>query len=395
MSDTASPSAGNGRRLNRSRVALVGTIALVAALAGGVWAWWHLAGRVSTDDAQVEGDASPIAARVGGTIARILVRENENVKAGTLLVQIDPRDYEIALSKAQADLAEAEANARGAHSNVPVASASSTSRLSMTASQLAGAEARLASARARLEEAKANAVRAEQDLDRAQTLIAKDEIARREYDAAVAAAAAAKAARTAAEAAVLEAEKGIDAARAAVADARTAPQQVEIASARADSTDARIAQAKSALRKAELDLEYCSIKAPVDGVVTRKSIEPGQVIAPGQPLLALVSLDDVWVVANFKESQLAKVRVGQRVEIEVDAYGGRTWPGRVESIAAATGARFSLLPPENATGNFVKVVQRIPVKIAIDRPAAGAAPGKGDEPRLRPGMSAVPTVFVR
>src|SRR6185295_12328060 len=217
--------------------------------------------------------------------------------------------------------------------------------------------------------------------------IAKDEIARRDYDAAVAAAAAAKAGQDAAEAAVNEASKGIDAARAAVSDAKTAPRQVEIASARADSTDAKIAQAKSALRQAELNLEYCSVKAPVDGVVTRKSIEPGQVVAPGQPLLSLVSLDDVWVVANFKKSQLAKLRVGQRVEIDVDAYGGKSWRGKVESISAATGARFSLLPPENATGNFVKVVQRIPVKISID--------GNEAEPRLRPGMSAVPTVFVR
>jgi membrane fusion protein (multidrug efflux system) len=388
MSDTTEGlSAGNGRRFNRSRMALVGVLALVVAVVGGGLAWWHLAGRISTDDAQVEGDLIPIGSRVGGTLGKVLVRENESVKAGTLLVQIDPRDYEIALAKAQADLDEAEANARGAHSNLPVASAASSSRLSVTASQLAGAQARLASAKAKLEEAKANSVRARQDLARAETLIAKDEIARRDYDTAVAAAAATKASQDAAEAAVNEAERGIDAARAALADARTAPQQIEIASARADSTDAKIAQARSALRKAELDLEYCSIKAPVDGVVTKKAIEPGQVIAAGQPLLSLVSLDDVWVVANFKESQLAKLRVGQRVEIEVDAYGGKSWPGRVESISAATGSRFSLLPPENATGNFVKVVQRIPVKISIEKNQA--------EPRLRPGMSAVPTVFVR
>ncbi|HEV7669610.1 MAG TPA: HlyD family secretion protein [Thermoanaerobaculia bacterium] len=393
MSDTTEDQpAGNGRRLNRSRMVLLGVLALVVALVVGGFAWWHLSGRISTDDAQVEGDLNPIASRVGGTVAKVLVRENENVKAGTLLVQIDPRDYEIAVAKAQADLDEAEANGRGAHSNLPVASASSSSRLSMSASQLAGAQARLASAKARLEEATANAVRARQDLERAETLIKKDEIARRDYDAAVAASAAAKAGKDAAEAAVNEAERGIDAARAALADARTAPQQVEIANARADSSDARIAQARSALRQAELDLEYCSVKAPVDGVVTRKAIEPGQVVAEGQPLLSLVSLDDVWVVANFKESQLAKLRVGQRVKIEVDAYGGKSWPGHVESISAATGSRFSLLPPENATGNFVKVVQRIPVKIAIDKSPNGK---QQDEPRLRPGMSAVPTVFVR
>ncbi len=393
MSDTTEDqTSGKGRNFNRSRMAFVGVLVLVAALVGGGFAWWHLSGRISTDDAQVEGDLNPIASRVGGTIAKVLVRENDNVKAGTLLVQIDPRDFEIAVSKAQADLAEAEANARGAHSNLPVASAASSSRLSMAASQLAGAQARLASTKAKLEEAKANSVRARQDLARAETLIAKDEIAQRDYDAAVAAAAAMKASQDAAEAAVHEAAGGIDAARAGLADARTAPQQNEIASARADSTDARIAQAQSALRKAELDLEYCSVKAPVDGVVTRKSIEPGQVIAAGQPLLSLVSLDDVWVVANFKESQLGKLRVGQRVEIEVDAYGGKSWPGHVESISAATGSRFSLLPPENATGNFVKVVQRIPVKIAIDKNAAGE---KAGESPLRPGMSAVPTVFVR
>jgi len=203
----------------------------------------------------------------------------------------------------------------------------------------------------------------------------------------VSAADGARAAREAAEAEALAADRAVEAARAHLAQARTGREQVDIVSARAASAAAKVEMARAALEQAKLNLSYTEVKAPVSGVVSRRTVEVGQVVQAGQPLLALVPLDDVWVVANFKESQLKRIRPGQPVEIAVDAYG-RTFRGRVDSIAAATGSRFSLLPPENATGNYVKVVQRIPVKIVLER-------GQSGEHVLRPGMSVVPTVLTR
>jgi membrane fusion protein (multidrug efflux system) len=261
------------------------------------------------------------------------------------------------------------------------------------------AKARLATAQARLREATAAATRTGRDLERMKQLVAKEEISQQQYDAAVAAADQARAAVDAAQAAIAEAEQGVQVAESqriqatggltqAQADlrtARTAPQQVQLSRARAASAQARLQQAKAALEQARLNLQYTTIVAPADGVVSKKSVEPGQVVQPGQALLALVPLEDIWVTANFKETELRDMRVGQVASIAVDAYG-HTYNGHVQSIAAATGARFSLLPPENATGNYVKVVQRIPVKITFD---------KGQDPNhlLRPGMSVVVTVF--
>jgi membrane fusion protein (multidrug efflux system) len=374
------------RHGGRERTALL-VIVLVAVIAG-LLAWRHFSGRESTDDAQIDGHVNPVAARVGGTVLAVYVADNQPVEPGTPLVRIDPRDYEVALARAQADFEENEATARAARTTVPLTSTTAGSQEAAADSDLAGAQARLAAAQAQLREAQARERHTAGDVERFRPLLAKDEISKQAFDAASSAADSARASREAAEAAVHGAEKAIEAARARLAQARTGQAQVDIVSARAASAAAKVEMARAALEQARLNLSYTEVKAPVGGVVSRKTVEVGQVVQPGQPLLALVPLDDVWVTANFKESQLRSIRPGQPVEIAVDAYGGRTYRGRVDSIAAATGARFSLLPPENASGNYVKVVQRIPVKIVLE-------PGQDVEHRLRPGLSVTPTVSTR
>jgi len=374
------------RRSGRARTVLV--LAALAAVVASLLAWRHFAGRESTDDAQIDGHVNPVAARVGGTVLAVLVADNQRVEKGTLLVRIDPRDYEVALARAQADLAENEATARAARTTVPLTSTTAGSQEAAADSDLAGAQARLAAAQAQLREAQGRERQTAGDVERFRPLLAKDEISKQQFDAAATAANSARASREAAEAAVRGAEKAIEAARARLAQAGTGREQVDIVSARAASAGAKVEMAQAALEQANLNVSYTEVKAPVGGVVSRKTVEVGQVVQPGQPLLALVPLDDVWVTANFKESQLRSIRPGQPVEVAVDAYGGRTFRGRVDSIGAATGSRFSLLPPENATGNYVKVVQRIPVKIVLD-------PGQNAEHLLRPGMSVVPAVFTR
>jgi membrane fusion protein (multidrug efflux system) len=375
------PPIGLRARLRRSRRArwALAAAALVVVVAG-VWAWRHFAVRESTDDAQIDGHVNPVAARVGGTVLSVLVEDNQPVEKGAVLVRIDPRDYEVALARAQADLAENEASARAARTTVPLTSTTATSQETAADSDLAGAAARLAAAQALLREAQARERQTAQDVERFRPLLAKDEISKQQFDLAATAADSARAGREAAEAAVRSSEKAVEAARAHLAQARTAREQVDIVSARAASAAAKVEMAKAAVEQARLNLSYTEVKAPVSGVVSRRTVEAGQVVQPGQPLLALVPLDDIWVTANFKESQLRSIRPGQRVEIEVDAYSGRTYRGRVDSIAAATGARFSLLPPENATGNYVKVVQRVPVKIVLEQ---------GQD------MSVMPTVITR
>jgi len=385
-----------GRNAPRFLVAvtLVGLVLAVAA-------WRHFAVRETTDDAQIEGHVVPVAARVGGTVAAVEVADNQRVEAGAVLVRIDPRDYAIAVQRAEADLADAQAALAAALSGVPITAATTKSQVTTASASveratagLAAAEARLAAAEAGLREAKANDTRAQRDLERMTKLVSKDEVSHQQHDSAVAAAAAAAAALDSARAAVSEAQQGRQNAQGAVAQAQaeqaaagTAPQQVEVTRLRAASAQARVDMAKAALEQARLNLGYATITAPARGVVSRKSVEVGQVVQPAQPLLALVSLDDVWVVANFKETQLRRMSPGQAATVYVDTYG-RSYAGRVESIAAATGARFSLLPPENASGNFVKVVQRVPVKITFDQ-------GQDPEHLLRPGMSVVPTVLTR
>ena len=398
-----------------ARVRVLAAVVLIVAVAVGGW-FWMRRGRVSTDDAQVDAHVTPIAARVGGTVAEVAVADNQAVKAGDVLVRIDLRDYEVALARARAELADAEAVAHAASVTIPITATTTESNVASARSVVgqaeagvaeaeqgvAGAGARVSTAQARVREQEAGAVRAARDVERLKGLLAKDEIAQQQFDAAVAAAEASRAATDSARAQVREAELAVTAAESRLAGARvrqqqssaelkaaeTAPQQVQATRARAAAAAAQVEQKRAVVRQAELNLEYAVVKAPAGGIVSRRTVEPGQVIQPGQPLMTVIPLDNVWITANFKETQLADMRVGQRVSVEVDAYGGREFSGHVESIAAATGARFSLLPPENATGNFVKVVQRVPVKIVLDTTQ--------DEARLlRPGMSVTPTVHTR
>ena len=371
--------------MSRARWIVLG---IVVAAAAAALAWLHYAGRESTDDAQIDGHIVPVSPRVGGTVQAVAVVENQYVDAGTVLALIDPRDYEVAVARGRADLAEAEASAQAARTTVPVTSTSAASQVSTAQSDIGTAQARLRSAQARLRDEEAKEKKVEQDLARVKTLVAKDEVSRQEYDDATLAAESARTAREAAQATVKEAEEGGSAARARLAEAQTAPQQVGIMRARAASAEAKVAQARATLAQAQLQLDYATVKAPAGGYVSKKTVEVGQVVQPGQPLMAIVPLDDIWVTANFKESQLRKIRPGQKAVVSVDAYGGRRYQGHVESISSATGARFSLLPPENASGNYVKVVQRVPVKILFES-------GQDSEHVLRPGMSVVPTVFVK
>jgi membrane fusion protein (multidrug efflux system) len=371
----------------RARTALLVVVAIVVLVALAL-SWRHYTVRESTDDAQIDAHVSPVAARVGGTVLEVLVNDNQRVEKGALLVRVDPRDYQVALARAQADLAENEATARAARTTVPLTSATTNAQETGADSEVAGAEARLAAARAQLKEAEARERQTAADVERFKPLLAKDEISRQQFDLAAMAADAAHAGREAAAAAASGAENAVAASRARLTQARTGREQVAIVDARAASSAAKADMARATVEQAALNLSHAEVRAPIAGVVSRRTVEVGQVVQPGQPLLALVDLEDVWVTANFKENQLAAIRPGQPVTIAVDAFGGRKYRGRVDSISAATGARFSLLPPENATGNYVKVVQRVPVKIVLD-------PGQDPEHRLRPGMSVAPTVLTR
>jgi len=399
----------------KRRVLLIALVVLTIGVLVGLYFWLESRGKESTDDAQIDGHFTAISPRVGGTVTKVYIEDNQQVKAGQLLFEIDPKDYEVALKRAQADLADAQAAAAGAQTNVPVTRTTASSGLSnaqaglvqaqagvgSAESQVGQAEARVATQRAKVAEARANYDRAERDRERYKLLVDKDEISKQQYDAAVAQAAAMLATVQSNEASLREAEASVATARSNVNEARgrvasaqaevnnasTVPQQVQIQRTRAESAQAKVEQAQAAVKRAELDLSYTKVYAPVDGLVGNKRVEMGQVVAANQQLLTVVPLNDIWVTANFKETQLRKVRPNQEVEIKVDAYG-RSYKGYVESIAPATGARFSLLPPENATGNYVKVVQRIPVRIRFNK-------DQDPEHMLRPGMSVEPTVILK
>jgi membrane fusion protein (multidrug efflux system) len=394
--------------------AMIGLV-IVIVIAIGVWLW-RTAGQETTDDAQVDAHVAQISARVGGTVMRVLVKDNQQVEADAILVEIDPRDYQIAVDKARAELADAEAAAIAARSNVPITSTAAAGGIasaqgSIDQAQAAveeagktveGARARLASASSRVREVEANASKAAKDVERLKGLLAKDEVSQQMYDAAVASADAQRAALEGAKSQVTEAETGVRVAesrlvqaqagvmpaRAQMRSAQTGPDQIQAIRARAAAAEAHAQQARAVLAQAELNLQHATVKAPLKGLVSRKTVETGQNVQAGQPLMAIIPLDEVWVTANFKETQLKNMRPGQKATLTVDAFGGREFNAHVDSIAAATGARFSLLPPENATGNFVKVVQRVPVKIVLD-------PGQDPDHQLRPGLSVEPTVYTK
>jgi membrane fusion protein (multidrug efflux system) len=393
---------------------IVGLILVLCCIAGFFGYQKYFANRESTDDAQIDGHINPVAAKVSGHVLAIKVEDNQFVKAGTVLVQIDAKDYLVALEKARADLAAAKTLAEAAHTQVPMTVTTTSSQSNLAGAGIDQAEsakaaamkdvetdrARLESAHARVRESQAIYTRAVQDLERMKLLIAKDEISKQQYDAAVASAAAAQASRDSTQGGVEEISKAIEAAQARVSQAdarikeaqanlqatRTGPQQQAISRSNAMTAMARVKQAQATLEQAELNMQYTEVRAPIDGIVSQRKVELGQYVQVGQPLLALVPLHNVWVTANYKENQLKDMRPGQKAIIGVDAYGGRKYRGHVDSISAATGARFSLLPPENATGNYVKVVQRVPVKIVIDE-------GTDEVHPLRPGLSVISTVI--
>jgi membrane fusion protein (multidrug efflux system) len=398
-----------GRLGGRGRMIAIVAVVVIAVVAFFVW---HSSGRQTTDDAQIDGHITQVSSRVGGTVVKMNVQDNQLVKAGDVLVELDPRDYQVAVDRAKAELADAQANASAATSGIPITEVSTSTGVSSATgglveaqagvgiadSQIDAARAQLVAAQARQRDREATAVKTTRDVERLKGLVAKEEIPQQQFDAAVAAAESARATADAARSEVAAAETAIAVAeqrarqsrgtaaqaQAAVQATRTAPQQLQVTRARAAMAEARVQQSAAALAQAELNLQRTHIKAPSSGIVSRKNVEVGQVVQPGQPLFALVSQDDLWVTANFKETQLKDMRAGQRAKITVDAVG-REFDGHIDSIAPATGARFSLLPPENATGNYVKVVQRVPVKIVFD-------PGQDPEHRLRPGMSVAPSV---
>ncbi|HXX18124.1 MAG TPA: HlyD family secretion protein [Candidatus Acidoferrum sp.] len=384
------------RQRPRARIFLVG--AAIILLVGGFFAWRYFSSYESTDDAQVDGHLMPISARISGYVLKVNVDDNQYVHAGDVLVEVDPRDYQVAADQARAEAANAEATARSLGIDVPVTSVNTTSQISTSEADVANANAgidvaqqQLDAAKAQLAQAQANDVKAQDDLVRYKQLVEKLEVSQQTYDQAVATATASTANVAAAKANVSAAVQQVTQAKARLAQAQanwtysqTGPQQVASIRARALAAAAVGQQKQAALEQAELNLSYTKIVAPVNGVVT-KNVEVGMNVQPGQQLLSIVPLEDVWVTANFKETQLKKMKPGQPVEIKADV-NGRVYKGHVDSIAGSSGARLSLLPPENATGNYVKVVQRVPVKIVLES-------GENADHSLRLGMSVEPKVF--
>ncbi len=386
---------------SRRRGVIIIVVVLVVLVALGLW--WRSTFSEDTDDAQINGHLIQISPRTGGQVLKVDVEENQVVKAGDEIAELDPRDYQVAVENAEAALASAQAAAVAAQVNVPITTVNTGSNLRSAESDVSGARAsieqaqqQLEAAQARVAQADANNIKAQADLARYTPLVQKDVISKQQYDAAIASADAAKAALADAKASQQAAADGVRVARdreaqsqASYRFAQTGPQQVAAQTARARQAEAQVKQAQAQLDQARLNLSYTKIVAPADGIVTRKSVEINQNVSVGQNLLTLVSLDDLWITANFKETQLRHMGPGQPAEIHVDATG-KDYKGKVTQIGGATGSVLSLFPPENATGNYVKVVQRVPVRIDF-------TDLKNEDPNheLRPGLSVEPKVRVK
>lgn len=375
---------------------------VVLIIAVGALLWWlHSRQYEDTDDAQIDGHISQIGSRVSGYVTGVYADDNQQVRQGQLLVEIDPKDYEVALARAQADYAESQAQAAAANYDVPITTIATTTQTQSAAADVNNVKAALAASQKNVDAAKAkeqaaiaNNAKAQADVQRYKPLVERDVISKQQYDAAIAAAQSAAAEVESAHDNVIAAEAGITQAEARVVQAEanlrntaTGPRQVNVTQARATSAQSTAAKNKAALEQAQLNLQYTKITAPVDGIIGHRTAEVGQYVQPGQALLSLVDITDLWITANFKETQLRNMKPGQPVDIKVDATG-RDYKGKVLAIGGASGARFSLFPPENATGNYVKVVQRIPVRIVLD-------PDQNKDHLLRPGMSVEPKVKVR
>jgi membrane fusion protein, multidrug efflux system len=384
---------------------IVFLVAIVAVVLVG-WFWWESRQWESTDDAEIDGHIYPISARVNGHVIKVNFDDGQFVHQGDVLAVIDPTDYTVALEHARADYQDAQAQAQEARFGVPVSSIGSFSQIRSASADMDSAQAGVAAAEKQVEaaqsqvvEAQADALKLNTDVLRYQQLLGKREISQQQFDAATAAASSANATVQARQAALLAAraqvkiaQSRIEQATAEVKNAQATPNTVAATKSKAESMDAQALRSKSALDQAQLNLSYTTITAPVDGVVGKRSVQVGSNVAIGQDLMAVVPLRDIWVTANFKETQLANMHPGQPVKIGVDTYGGRKWNGHVSNIGGATGAKYSLLPPENATGNYVKVVQRIPVRIDFD---GNDKPDFNKDGALRPGMSVDPDVKVR
>jgi membrane fusion protein, multidrug efflux system len=378
-------------------------VALVIAAVAGLTAWWYLGSYETTDDAQVDGHLHPVSARISGTIIRVNpeVEDSHYVQAGTVLAEIDPADFAAERDRAEADFERLQASSLAAEKDITVISSGSDGRLELATAAVSEAEdsiaterATLDAVRARLAQAEANYTRAETDRQRYEKLLAKHEISQSEYDRAATEAATDQAAVTASRADVTAAEKRITQAQSRLAErkadllaAGSAPQQVASSRAKAAAAVADAGRAKAQLTTAQLNLGYAKIIAPVSGIIGRKTVEEGQRVQPGQQLLTIIPADDLWITANFKETQLRKMKPGQAVTVHADS-SGTDYHGHIDALGGATGSRFSLLPPENASGNYVKVVQRVPVRILLDA-------GENGDHRLRPGMSIEAKVRLR
>jgi len=401
---------------SRSRLRWLILVLAAVVVAAAILAWLaYTSGRETTDDAQVDGHIVPVAAKIYGNVIEVLVKDNQSVKAGDVIVRVDPRDYQSRVDQAKAALALAESHLPASNITVPLTRDTTESMASSSSAQLEVAKAELAraklthelaatsdlaAARAVVEARQASSDRAQADLARMKPLAAKAEISKQQLDAYEAAARVAasdlKAAQERLSSAITDAaikkaaievvQAQVERARAEVEASKANLRKTDISVSDVGSAEAAITQAKTVLEAAELQLSYTTVVAPEDGVVTKKSVEVGQIVQPGQSMMMIIPLHKVWVTANFKETQLADVKPGQRAEIDVDMYN-KTFIGKVDSLAGATGTRLSLLPPENATGNFVKVVQRIPVKIVLDETTGTEV--------LRPGMNVVATIITK
>jgi membrane fusion protein, multidrug efflux system len=417
--------------VGRRAVIVLAVVAVVAAVTFGGSMWYRYLTQVSTEDAYVEGTISPVSAKVSGHVTELLVRDNQAVKKGDVLLRVDARDYEARRNQLRAAVAVAEAGVRAARSEVPLArdvtraqidegrAALESTLVGVKSSESAVEEARArvearraatAAMRADVTAAQASERRTARELERMSSLVKNDFVSRRELDDAQAAHETAVAVLEATQRRLAQTEKDIQQAeaelasrvlaieqsrqkvaesRGALARAQGQGHQVTVKDAEVVRAEARLKEAQADLAVAELALEHTVVRAPLDGIVSKRAVEVGQIVQLGQPLLAIVPLHDVWVVANFKETQLTRVRPGMQATVTIDSFPDKTFTGTVHSLSAGTGSRFSLLPPENATGNWVKVVQRVPVKILLEEKEVG-----NPQP-LRAGMSAVVTIKVK
>ncbi|HEX3761504.1 MAG TPA: HlyD family secretion protein [Kofleriaceae bacterium] len=377
---------------------VAGGLVIAAAAAAAVF-YLTRQGKEATDDAQVEAHVSSVSAQVAGQVKRVAASDNQEVKAGDVLVELDDRDQQAKLSAARADLAEANAQLRLAETQLSLTQKTSRANLTVAEGAIAQAAAVTGSTAAQIDQSRADVAAAEShkqlarlERERAERLRAMGAAPQSEIDAKIAADTSADAALAQAQARLASAlanrsnSSGTEAsARGRLLAAQTIDEQVAASSAQVDLSRSRVEQRQAAVDRAALELEHTKVRAEIAGRITKRSVEPGQLVSPDRMLMAIVDLSDTWVVANLKETQLAEIKPGQKVEVEVDTYDG-TLTGHVDSIAAGTGSRFSLLPAENATGNFIKVTQRVPVKIKID--------DRGGR-ELRAGMSAEVVIHTR